>query len=170
MDRLRRGNSEELSSWNHLGGSLQALWPPLAKTKSNFEALQVARDFRNKNHVPPDQMTELYGFLGQPAELATKSGEEYAEAFEKAVKERLAHPDNAALNKGLAKAFDDLGYSLKGFSWQMRETFGGKSVQLIGTLASAIDAIGETIKTPQPKSCIRSLSNSIGSRASPPRR
>jgi hypothetical protein len=147
MDRLRRGNSEELSSWHHLGGALQALWPALAKTKSNFEALQVARDFQNKNHVPVDQMTELYGFLGQPAELATKDGEEYAEAFEKAVKERLAHPDNAALNKGLAKAFDDLGYSLKGFSWEMNEAFGSKSVKLIETLSYAIDGMGGVIKT-----------------------
>jgi Phage tail lysozyme len=146
MDRMRRGNVEEREQWFHLGGSLQALWPLLAKTKSNFEALQVVRDFQSKNHIPVDQMKELWGFIGQPEELGRIAGEEWADARAKAIKNRMEHPDNPGLNKNLAKSFDDLRYALQGFDDDMVEAFGGRGAKAIEQLAVLISGIGKDFK------------------------
>jgi uncharacterized protein (TIGR02594 family) len=168
MDRMRRGNAEEMNSWRELGGAYQALWPKLAKTKTNMEALQVVRDFQSKNHVPVDQMTKLWGFLGQPEELGTKTGEEWADAFNKAIKLKMEHPENPALAKGLAGAFDDLDFAIKGLKADMVDAFGAPGISMVQSFIGVIHALGDEMKIVMgKKDTLEKLDNGVWEKANP---
>jgi hypothetical protein len=151
VDRLKRGNAEELNSWNVLPGAIQAVGNAI-KDLPRSEQVPFLLNWLDKHpNTPIDQKRIILQLLGQPEELATATGESIHEALQKGLKYAAEHPDNPVLMKGLAGAFDDLDIAMKGFNADMVDTFGPTGITVVEKFATSISSLGKEIKDIWPK-------------------
>jgi hypothetical protein len=172
MDRLKRGNTEELASWTtKLGGAYQALGASLRSIPTREGQLGAVFDFFSSHpNIPIDQKRKFYEeILHLPPELATKTGEELKAALAAGMAWANDHPDNEGLGKGLSAAFSDLREAMAGFQEDMVETFGTPGIAMVKGFASAIKELGKDIKEASPFSgkAPELLNNGVWDKANP---
>jgi hypothetical protein len=172
MDKLKRGNGEELASWTtKLGGAYQALGASLRSIPTREGQLGAVFDFFSSHpNIPVDQKRKFYEeILHLPPELATKTGEELKAALAAGMTWANDHPDNEGLGKGLSAAFSDLREAMAGFQEDMVETFGGPGIALVKGFAAAIKELGKDIKEAEPFSgkTPEVLNNGVWDKANP---